>query len=105
MEQRPLPGASTVLIMGILSLVGTLVCCGPFGAIFSIIALIQAKTANKVYLENPEAYSDYGQVKTGKILAYIGLALSLIMLVLLIIYFGFIVAIITAGNGDWGNGY
>lgn len=105
MEQRPLPGASTVLIMGILSLVGTLVCCGPFGAIFSIIALIQAKTANKLYLENPEAYSDYGQVKTGKLLAYIGLGLALVMLLLFILYFGFVVAMITKGSMDWDNGY
>lgn len=98
MSQQPLPGASTVLTMGILSIVGTLFCCGPLGAIFSIIALVKAKTANQLYLQTPENYTDYSNVKTGKILAYIGLALSLIYLVLFILYFGFIVAMITAGE-------
>ncbi len=56
MNQQPLPGASTVLTMGILSIVGTLICCGPFGAIFSIIDIIKAKTDNQLYLENPDGY-------------------------------------------------
>lgn len=98
MSQQPLPGASTVLTMGILSIVGTLFCCGPFGAIFSVIGLVKAKTANQLYLQTPENYTDYSNVKTGKILSYIGLALSLIYLVLFILYFGFIVAMITAGE-------
>ncbi|RIV45294.1 MULTISPECIES: CCC motif membrane protein [Flagellimonas] len=103
MSQQPLPGASTVLTMGIISIVGTLVCCGPFGAIFSIIALVKAKTANQLYLQSPESYTDYSNVKTGKILAYIGLALALIYLVLFILYFGFIIAMITAG--EWSGNY
>ncbi|WP_431122355.1 CCC motif membrane protein [Flagellimonas flava] len=102
MSQQPLPGASTVLTMGIISIVGTFFCCGPFGAIFSIIALLKAKTANELYLQNPEAYTDYSNVKTGKILAYIGLALALVYLVLGIIYFGFILAVI--GAEEW-SGY
>ncbi|MAU15520.1 MAG: hypothetical protein CMH46_08270 [Muricauda sp.] len=98
MSQQPLPGASTVLTMGILSIVGTLFCCGPFGAIFSIIGLVKAKTANQLYQQNPENYTDYSNVKTGKILSYIGLALALIYLVLTILYFGLIVAMITTGE-------
>ncbi|TMU57156.1 CCC motif membrane protein [Flagellimonas algicola] len=101
MSQQPLPGASTVLTMGIISIVGTFFCCGPFGAIFSIIALLKAKTASQLYLQNPEAYTDYSNVKTGKILAYIGLALALVYLVLGIIYFGFILAVI--GAEEWGG--
>ena len=101
MSQQPLPGASTVLTMGIISIVGTFFCCGPFGAIFSIIALLKAKTANDLYMQNPEAYTDYSNVKTGKILAYIGLALALVYLVLGIIYFGFILAVI--GAEEWGG--
>lgn len=105
MAQQNLPGANTVLVLGILSVIGTLVCCGPFGAIFSIIALIQAKTSNKLYLENPELYSDYSLLKTGKVLAYIGLVLALIMLVLAIVYFGFIMTLIASGSGDWDTGF
>lgn len=100
MNQQPLPGASTVLTMGIISIVGTLFCCGPFGIIFSIIALVKAKTANQLYLQNPVEYTDYSNVKTGKILAYIGLGLALIYLLFFILYFGFIVAMV-AGSGEW----
>ncbi|MGI9547749.1 MAG: CCC motif membrane protein [Flavobacteriaceae bacterium] len=98
MEQQPLPGASNALTMGIISVVGALVCCGPFAAIFSIIGLNSAKKAQRIYTENPSGYSGYESVKTGKILSYIGLGLSLIMLVLLIIYFGVIIALITTGE-------
>ena len=100
MEQQPLPGASNALTMGIISVVGALVCCGPFAAIFSIIGLSSAKKAQRAYEENPGMYSGYESAKTGKILSYIGLGLSLIMLVLLIMYFGLIIALITTGNMD-----
>lgn len=96
MSQQPLPGASTVLTMGIISVVGALVCCGPFAAIFSIIGLSKAATAKRVYLDNPGLYSGYESVTTGRILSYVGLALSLVMLVLFILYFGVIFALITA---------
>ena len=98
MNQQPLPGASTVLTMGILSIVGTLFCCGPLGAIFSIIGLSKAKSASNLYHQNPESYTDFSNLKTGKILSYIGLVIALIYLVLTILYFGFIVAMITTGE-------
>ncbi len=100
MQQQPLPGASNALTMGIISVVGALVCCGPFAAIFSIIGLNSAKKAQRIYDENPGNYTGYESAKTGKILSYVGLALSLIMLVLLIIYFGVIIALITTGEFD-----
>ena len=100
MDQQPLPGASNALTMGIISVVGALVCCGPFAAIFSIIGLNSAKKAQRIYNEQPGAYTGYESVKTGKVLSYIGLALSLIMLVLLILYFGVIIALITTGEFD-----
>ena len=95
MNQQPLPGASTALTMGIIATVGSLICCGPFAAIFSIIGLVQAKKAEKTYHENPDMYSDYSNVKTGRILSYIGLAISIIMLIFWILYFGVIIAMIT----------
>ncbi len=100
MNQQKLPGASTVLTMGILATVGSLICCGPFAAIFSVIGLVQANKAEKLYQENPELYEDYGNIKTGRILSYIGLALSIIVLILYIAYFGFIMAVIS-NNGEF----
>jgi len=102
MNQQPLPGASTVLTMGIISIVGSFVCCGPFAIIFSIIGLVKAKKAEAIYHENPGLYSDFSNVKTGRILSYIGLALSMIMLVFFIIYFGVILAFVI-NSGEFSN--
>lgn len=103
MNQEPLPGASTALTMGIISIIGALACCGPFAAIFSIIGLNNAKKARLLYEESPAQYTGYESANTGRILSYVGLALSLIMLVFLILYFGVIVALVASGemNGDW----
>lgn len=101
MSQQPLPGASTVLTMGIISVVGALVCCGPFAAIFSIIGLSKAKSAKQIYMENPEMYSGYESLNTGRILSYVGLGLSLLMLVVVILYFGVIIAMISSENYDF----
>jgi hypothetical protein len=84
--------------MGIIALIGSLTCCGPFAAIFSIIGLVQAKQAEKVYLEEPADYTGYENVRTGRILSYIGLAISIIILVLAILYFGVIVALFSSGK-------
>lgn len=92
MNQQSLPGASNALTMGILSLVLTIFCCGPFGAIFGFIGLSNAKKAETIYFQNPGEYSGYENVKTARILSYIGLALALIYLIFFIIYFGVIIA-------------
>ena len=102
MNQQPLPGASTAMTMGIISIVGALICCGPFAAIFSLIGLSNAKKAERIYQENPGGYTGFESVKTGRVLSYIGLALSLIMLVLVIIYFGVIIALLTSGELNGG---
>lgn len=98
---QPLPGASNALTFGIISIVAALFCCGPFGAIFSFIGLSNAKKAEQIYQENPDEYSGFENVKTGRVLSYIGLALALIMLILTILYFGVIIAILT--TGDFAN--
>lgn len=98
MTQEPLPGASTALTMGILSLVGTLVCCGPFGAIFGIIGLNNARKAERLYREEPGRFSGYENIKSARILSYIGIGLALLMLIFYILAFGVVIALITTGN-------
>ncbi|WP_338039347.1 CCC motif membrane protein [Maribacter litopenaei] len=97
---QPLPGASNALTFGILSIVLTLFCCGPFGAIFSIIGLSNAKKAENLYHSDKDNnYSGFENAKTGRILSYIGLGPALVYLIFTIIYFGAIVAIImSSGN-------
>ncbi len=102
MSQNPLPGASNALTMGIISLVGAFICCGPFAIIFSIIGLSSAKKAEKLYMANPDMYSGYENVKTGRILSYIGMAVALIYLIFIILYFGAIIAFI--GTDGFGSG-
>lgn len=80
MEKQTLPNSTLILVFGIISLIGC--CCyGVVGLIFGIIALVLAQSATKTYLENPEIYSGYQNVKTGKILAIIGVVLSAISLI------------------------
>ena len=78
MEKQQIPNGTLILIMGILSIIGC--CCyGVPGLIFGIVAIILASKASKVYMENPESYSGYGNVKAGKIMGIIGVVLSIIM--------------------------
>lgn len=98
MTQEPLPGASTALTMGILSLVGTLLCCGPFGAIFGIIGLNNARKAERLYREEPGRFSGFENLKSARILSYIGIGLALLMLIFYILAFGVVIALITTGN-------
>lgn len=92
---QKLPNSDLVLGMGIASIIGTLICCGPFGVIFSIIGLIKAKEAERVWQQNPNEYTGYDNVKTGRVLSWIGVGLAVIMLILTIVYFGFIFALIS----------
>ena len=103
MEQRPLPGASNAMTFGILSIVLTLICCGPFGAIFSFIGLSNAKTAIKAYEASNGGYTGIENARTGKTLSYIGLALAGILLLLGIIYFGVIAAIVMGAVAEGGG--
>jgi len=79
MNKQELPNATLILILGILSILGC--CCyGIVGAIFGIITLVLAKKAMDIYNANPEMYLGYQNVKIGRILAIIGLVLSVLFL-------------------------
>lgn len=84
---EPLPGAKDALTFGILPIVLSIFCCGPFGAIFSFIGLSKAKQAERIHEADGDNYSGFENIKTAKILCYIGLGLAALMLVLLLVYF------------------
>lgn len=91
MEKQKLPNATAVLVLGILSIV-TCCCYGILGLILGIIGLYLAKKDADLYLANTDLYSNYNNIKTGKILCYIGLVLNVIYLLLcvwMIATFGF----------------
>ncbi|MGJ8593271.1 MAG: CCC motif membrane protein [Aquaticitalea sp.] len=89
MENQKLPNATVILVLGIVSILGC--CCyGIPGLICGIIALVLASKAEKIYRLAPENYSDYGNVKAGKIMAIIGIILSVITIVYIIWVVSFI---------------
>jgi hypothetical protein len=89
MENQKLPNATLILILGIVSIVGC--CCyGIPGLVCGIIAVVLASKAEKVYKLAPENYSDYGNVKAGKIMGIIGIVLSIIFIIYIIWVIAFI---------------
>ncbi|KUJ50966.1 CCC motif membrane protein [Chryseobacterium sp. JAH] len=84
MNQQKLPNATAVLVLGIVSIVGC--CCyGILGLIAGIIGLVLYKKDNELYQANPTLYSDYNNLKTGRILSIIGISLSVLYIVSIII--------------------
>lgn len=79
--QQKLPNATAVLVLGIVSIV-TCCCYGVLGIITGIVALVLAKKDTKLYISNPSIYTNYSQIKTGKILAIIGISLSVLYLII-----------------------
>jgi hypothetical protein len=68
--QRSLPNATTVLVLGILSIVICFIC--------GIIALSMASGDKRLYQQNPEQYSvsSYDLLKAGRVCAIIGLCIQ-----------------------------
>jgi len=89
MEKQTLPNSTLILIFGIVSIV-TCCCYGVLGLIFGIIALVLAKNATALYLENPELYSGYNNVKAGKTLSIIGIVLNGIYLLFVLYLYIFV---------------
>lgn len=86
-----LPNATTVLVMGIISILGC--CCyGIIGIVCGIIGLVLAKKDMALYQQNPTAYNNYSNLNTGRILCIIGLVISSIAFIsniVLIAMYGF----------------
>ncbi|WP_267405089.1 MULTISPECIES: CCC motif membrane protein [unclassified Chryseobacterium] len=87
MNQK-LPNAQTVLILGIISVVGTCCCTGLIGIICGLIGLNKYKSDKILYDKSPTEYSDFGNLNTGRILCMIGLGLGCLQ----VLYFIFILA-------------
>lgn len=60
------------------------------------------KKANDTYIQNPEEYSGYENIKTAKVLSYIGMALAGIYLLFIILYFGLITSMVLSGGSTEG---
>ncbi|MBB4806089.1 putative membrane protein [Chryseobacterium defluvii] len=84
MNQQKLPNATAVLVLGIVSIV-TCCCYGIVGIITGVIGLSLYSKDNALYQQNPGLYSDYSNLKTGRILCIIGIVLSVLYLIYLVV--------------------
>jgi hypothetical protein len=86
----PLPNASTILILGIFSIVIGC-CCGLFaliGLVLGIVALSLAPKTIEIYLANPSGYteSSFKNINAGKICAIIGIVINGLLMFIGLIY-------------------
>lgn len=86
MENRKLPNETAILVLGIISFIACCCSSGLGGLIFSGIAYYLAAKSEKLYQLNPDQYDNYSKIKTGKIVAIIGLVLAILSLLLSIFY-------------------
>ena len=95
--QQSVPYSTSVLVLGILSIVGCW-CWGLPGVVCGIIALVQAVKGKTEYTQNPNIYSQ-GSLKNlnaGRVCGIIGLCLSGIVLLTFLVYWIFLGVAITS---------
>ena len=99
--QAPLPNATAVLVLGIISLVGCF-CYGIVGLICGIIGLVLAKKDLQLYKANPSEYSEgsYNNLKAGRVCAIVGVCLSAAYVLGIILYIIFVGTIILTHPGE-----
>ncbi len=87
-SKQALPGATAVLVLGILSLVFM----GLIGLILAIIAVSKSKEAMNVYAQNPDAYtlSSYKNLKGGRVCAIVSMSIlgALIFFIIIAVVIG-----------------
>jgi uncharacterized membrane protein len=81
MEQQKLPNVTLGLVLAIVSF---LCCCfaGIPGALVAAVAFFILRKDEKKYMENPEIYSNYSQLKTAKIVAIVGMVIGVLYFLL-----------------------
>lgn len=84
--QQNLPNATTALVLGIISIVGSF-CYGVVGIICGIVGLILANKDKKLYRDSPELYTQAsnGTSNAGRVCSIIGIVISSLIIVLVLI--------------------
>ncbi|MBC9797370.1 CCC motif membrane protein [Sinomicrobium weinanense] len=79
MEKQQLPNATLILVLSIASIL----CCCAYGAgiIPAVISLVLANKSVKLYKADPELYDNFSNIKTGRIIAIIGIVLNAVYIV------------------------
>jgi hypothetical protein len=81
--QQNLPNSTTVLVLGILSIVFSCWYFSIIGVVLSIIALVLANRDFSLYYSNKSQYtlSSFNNLKAGRVCAIIGLAVAIIFFI------------------------
>ncbi len=95
--KRDLPNSTSVLVLGILSLVFCW-CYGIIGIILGIIAVVISVESRRLYLQHPEEYteSSFKNLNAGRICGIIALCISSVVIIGIILLF---VGILALGIG------
>jgi uncharacterized membrane protein len=83
--QQKLPKAEIIIGLGIGSIILSC-CCVLVALIPAVVGLVLASGDEKLYNENPSLYSNYSNLKTGKILCFVGIGCSVMMLIISLIF-------------------
>lgn len=85
--QQNLPNATTALVLGIISIIGSF-CYGIVGLICGIIGLVLANKDKRLYQEAPDLYSQssFGTSSAGRTCSIIGIVLSSLIMVVVIFF-------------------
>ena len=72
-RQEQIPNGTTVLVLGICSIVLT---CLLVGLILGIIGLVIGNKSKKIYAENPGRYEGFGTLNAGWVMSIVGVCLG-----------------------------
>ena len=78
MIEKKLPNSKLIYILSLLSCI--LFLFGGVAIVFALTSFLSARKSEKIYEQNPEAYSNIIKIKKGKIISIIGLVLNLFIL-------------------------
>lgn len=94
-QKTTLPNATTVLVLGICSIVFS---CFFVGLVLGIIGIVLSGKGRKMYKEAPALYEGYGQLNAGFIMSIIGTCLGALYTIYWIIW---VVILGTASASFW----
>lgn len=80
MEKQKLPNEQAVMILGLVSFIGCCCTSGLLGLILAGIGIYLANKDEKTFQSNPDVYS-MGSLNTWKIINYVSLILSALVLI------------------------
>lgn len=94
-QPKTLPNATTVLVLGIISIAGCLFWGIP-GIVCGIIAIVLHKKDKALYETDVQAYEmSFKSSRAGQICGIVGLCLSVLCLVFMVFYIYFIVDLVS----------